>query len=349
MGGTRGRAAAIAASLAFAGLLGGGAQAQTQNPPPPAQPKAPAPAPATTGTASVAGSFNAAIVQLGPGRAVLTGTLPGLAGPQSLKVPKSTDRDQLGELPQGDLTSQAYQARLEVDDVTRPTTVTQVDRVSRAVPASARLWALLVSLFVVVAVATVLTRFKPQKLLIGADNRYSNSQTQLALWSAAVAVVYLAAVGLRMGWLGGDFIGGVGLPANLIAMTGLSALSFGGAKVIVSQKVANAGAAAAAGTPGPTVVATPTGPAKPRAPKPNLLNDLFQNDAGRPDIGDLQMILVTVVAIIIFVLSSFNFLGDLQVASQTTLPDVDTALLSGFGIGQGAYLLKKAALPLGEG
>jgi len=32
-----------------------------------------------------------------------------------------------------------------------------------------------------------------------------------------------------------------------------------------------------------------------------------------------------------------------------TLPDVDTTLLSGFGIGQGAYLIKKLAAPLGKG
>jgi hypothetical protein len=36
-------------------------------------------------------------------------------------------------------------------------------------------------------------------------------------------------------------------------------------------------------------------------------------------------------------------------AGKVALPDIDTAPLSGFGIGQGAYLVKKAATPLGKG
>jgi MoxR-like ATPase len=38
-----------------------------------------------------------------------------------------------------------------------------------------------------------------------------------------------------------------------------------------------------------------------------------------------------------------------DIVRATTLPDVDTALLGGFGVGQGAYLIKKAALPNGVG
>lgn len=337
---------AIAAVLALLALSRTAEAAGPTNPPAPVR-TADAVTAQPVATPAVAGSFNAALTQVGPGRATLTASLPGLAGAQTLKVPKSTDRDQFAELPGGSLAKLAYQAKLEVDDVTKPTTVTQVDRVSRTVPPQVRFWALALSLFVVLAVVAVLTRFRPFKLIIGADNRYSNSQTQLALWSAAVTTVYLATIGLPIAVLGWDFVGGVALPANLIALTGLSALSFGGAKVIVSQKLANA--APTAGSPNSSVVITSAGPAKPASAKPDLLNDLFQNDSGQPDLGDLQMILVTVTAVIIFVLSAFNFLGDLQVASQTTLPDVDTALLSGFGIGQGAYLLKKAALPLGQG
>jgi hypothetical protein len=40
---------------------------------------------------------------------------------------------------------------------------------------------------------------------------------------------------------------------------------------------------------------------------------------------------------------------DVTMAGKVALPDVDTALLPGFGIGQGAYLVKKAATPLGKG
>ena len=42
-------------------------------------------------------------------------------------------------------------------------------------------------------------------------------------------------------------------------------------------------------------------------------------------------------------------MGELKLATQVTLPDVDTTLLASFGIGHGAYLIKKAALKPGEG
>jgi len=76
------------------------------------------------------------------------------------------------------------------------------------------------------------------------------------------------------------------------------------------------------------------------AAQPNLLTDLFQNDNKQADLGDFQMILVVVAAVLLFLISSFHFLGMLTLTPQVTLPDVDTALLSGFGLGQGAYLVK---------
>jgi hypothetical protein len=66
------------------------------------------------------------------------------------------------------------------------------------------------------------------------------------------------------------------------------------------------------------------------------------------------MILISFAAVAIFAWTSFYFLGSLDivnglVAKTTTLPDVDSALLGAFGLGQGAYLVKKAALPSGQG
>jgi len=176
----------------------------------------------------------------------------------------------------------------------------------------------------------------PLAFLIGADNRYSNSQTQLALWFATVATVYLATIALRFIYLGADYISGVGITENVLGLTGLSALSFGGAKVITTQKIQNA--------------TQPNQPApKPAAARPNLLTDLVQNDRGQADLGDFEMILIALGSAGIFALSAFHFLGELKLAAQVTLPDIDTTLLASFGIGQGAYLVKKAALNLGEG
>jgi hypothetical protein len=204
------------------------------------------------------------------------------------------------------------------------------------VPWAAVLTALFGAFVALFLAALVLTRGRPQSFMIGVDNRYSNSQVQLTLWFGALATVYAAAVALRVVYLGWDYVGGVGATTNVMALTGLSALSFGGAKVITGQKVADA---AAAGQLAP----------KPPAAKPNLLTDLVQDDSGRADLGDFQMLLITLTAVAIFVAASFHFLMALRAENPTTLPDVDTTLLSSFGLGQGAYLLKKAASPVGQG
>ena len=54
-------------------------------------------------------------------------------------------------------------------------------------------------------------------------------------------------------------------------------------------------------------------------------------------------------AAVIFAIACFNSLAAMAYVTHASLPDVDSSLLAGFGIGQGAYLAKKAALPLGKG
>jgi|HubBroStandDraft_5_1064220.scaffolds.fasta_scaffold74446_1 hypothetical protein len=194
--------------------------------------------------------------------------------------------------------------------------------------------ALFAALLVVVAAAA--TGGRPWRFLIGVDNRYSNSQCQLALWFGAVSTVYATTVALRVMEFGWDYLGNVAIPAHVAALTGLSALTFGGAKIITVQKVDTAAQAGLA-------------PAKSTALKPHLLTDLFVNDKGAADLGDFQMILITVVAVIIFMLTALHQLGTLFSGQAYSLPDIDTSLLTSFGIGQGAYLVKKAALKAGDG
>lgn len=215
--------------------------------------------------------------------------------------------------------------------------VTAIDSITRHVSGWHRLLALGIALLCLLVAAAIATRGRPQRFMIGVDNRYSNSQSQLVFWFGAVAIVYAATVALRIVVLGWDYVGGVDMPTNLIALTGLSAFSFGGAKVVTVAKVN------AAATQYPNVRA------KASAPAPRLMADLVQNDSGQADLGDFQMILVTLVAVAIFLLTAFHFLGALELATPTTtLPDVDTGLLASFGIGQGAYLVKKAAGNLGD-
>jgi hypothetical protein len=257
-------------------------------------------------------------------------TLPATAGQKQLTVTDSGARAKLENARSGDV------VRIGVDNASTPQQIVKLMSLARPVPLLARLIAVSVSGLILLLLAGIVTGWKPLRFVLGVDNRYSNSQTQLALWFGVVATVYLTAFALRIFYLGTDYIGGVGLTEHVMELTGLSALSFGGAKVITAQKVANA---EEKGLP----------PGKLKAARPNLLRDLVTNDAGQADLGDFQMILITIVAVIIFLLSSIHFLERLAVEQQIVLPDVDTALLSGFGLGQGAYLLKKAALKLGEG
>ena len=306
---------------------------------------------------------------------------------------------------------------LMVDDPVNPTKVVSISRIARPVGLGDRWWTLFVITVLLLGVASFAagppaanaatgarkTYFgNPAKFLVGHDGRLSNSQVQLALWFGVVAIFYTATLVLRASVLGSHFIGGIGLTTNVLAMTGLSALAFGGAKIVTTQKAAsaqasataNANAAASASADAANAAAavaatTPTAgdaaadaaisaastaaavasqaaananTAAAPTPAATVFNFdpkyLFQNNNGETDLGDLQMILISIAAVAIFAWTSFYFLGALDivntvngilVAKTTTLPDVDSALLGAFGLGQGAYLVKKAALPLGQG
>jgi len=261
----------------------------------------------------------------------LTLELPAPWGTAQLAVGDPTSFAQLARATPGDI----VRAELHLDATGAPDRMSRLVELRRPIGATPRVLALAGSLLGIILVCAALSSWRPQRFVVGIDNRYSNSQLQLALWFTAVASVYAATVVLRIGFLGWDFTGGVGMPANLITLTGLSALSYGGAKVITAQKVA---AAAEIGQQ----VKTP-------ALRANLLRDLVTSDANRADLGDMQMMMVTLAAVAIFVVHAFADLGELRIAHETMLPDVDTTLLASFGIGQGAYLTKKAAQKAGDG
>jgi hypothetical protein len=82
----------------------------------------------------------------------------------------------------------------------------------------------------------IFSGFKPTQLIIGEDNRYSNSRFQMAVWFFVLITTYIAALWIRVLWAGWDFIGGVDIPKNLLLLSGMSALTFGGAKGITTSK-----------------------------------------------------------------------------------------------------------------
>jgi len=264
--------------------------------------------------------------------------------PAMLTVPNTSAQKQLRAAHKGDEIS------FEANDVTAPTILTAIDSLSRPVSQDAVILFLFIAAAIVLVVSWLLLgRCNP---LIGLDKRYSNSQTQMALWFAAVAVVYVATNLLRAVYLGGAYIGGVNVGTHLIALTGLSAFTFGAARVITTQKSDDATAATAAAAA--AVAANQPNTAPPPTPKTEAtggpsIRDLVRNDQNQADLGDFQMIMVTLGAVIIFLCQSYWYLTSLPIAQAVTLPDVDSALLATFGLGQGAYLIKKAGSPAGSG
>jgi hypothetical protein len=208
-------------------------------------------------------------------------------------------------------------------------------------------WVLLASTGACLLLYCLLCGFKPLRLIVGEDNRYSNSKFQIAVWFFAVITTYVATLSLRVLWAGWDFIGGINIPQNLLLISGMSVLTFGGAKAITTSK---SDEERATGNNDPKNSANAT---------PNLLRDLTHNDGkaavgnqpavpARLDFGDFQMLIVTLIALATYIVLVFNFLGTIEYSKIISLPDVDTTLLAAFGLGHGAYLTKKAVGTIGS-
>jgi hypothetical protein len=177
-------------------------------------------------------------------------------------------------------------------------------------------------------VAQVLTGFHPARLILGVDNRYSASQLQTVLWFWVVISAYMALVFHRLASAGWSYVGGVDIPSNLLILSGVSVLTFTGAKLISRSKAADSAA------PRPLAAA---------APRPA---DLVQDNARRTDLGDFQMVVITALAVLIYAIATVEFMQRIEFRRVVTMPDVDATLLAIFTLGQAAYLGKKAA---GEG
>jgi hypothetical protein len=175
-----------------------------------------------------------------------------------------------------------------------------------------------------------ITKKNLNDIFVGQDNRLSNSKSQMAIWFFVLLVGYISLNVLRAINGGLGFVGGVSIPQNLLLLSGLSALTYGGAKVITQSQIDN--------KPGSKKVID-SGDAS--------LTDFVTDDDGRMDFGDLQMSFITLLAVVVYLLQLYNFLGAIELHSLVTLPDVDTTILSIFGLSQGAYITKKAAVAAG--
>ncbi|MGA8430390.1 MAG: hypothetical protein WB729_11260 [Candidatus Sulfotelmatobacter sp.] len=240
-------------------------------------------------------------------------------------------------------------------------------------------WEPAVALFsfpLLVFLLTIFSRSVRELLFIGQDGRWSNSTTQISLWFTLWVSAYIATFALR--WTSGyHLIGSITTPSALLALSGLSGLTFAGAKGITANKVANQSAAAPGSAPvAPAAGATPAVavPAvAPVSPAPGgvpasvpatgitaarllpdgkrnstkasttSLADLLKDDQGNFDFGDFQMLVMTLIAVASYGIVAYHFLGALEARVSVSLPDVDGTVLAMFGVGQGAYLAKKAS------
>lgn len=193
-----------------------------------------------------------------------------------------------------------------------------------------RITVILCALLGLVIITVAITRASPAKLCIGQDGLYSNSQFQLVAWFTALIVSYMAAVWFRSWDLHEGFLAGINIPTNLLLLSGASALTFGSAKGITANKVEEA------------MRTTGQNPKLPKNQVARLFYDLTHNDLGQFDLGDFQMVVITLLSVTMYVLLVFTFLGSLETRRIVSLPDIDTTVLAAFGLGQGAYLTKKA-------
>lgn len=169
-----------------------------------------------------------------------------------------------------------------------------------------------------------------RELFVGQDKRLSNSKSQMAVWFFVLIASYVSLTWLRAQSGGLGFVGGIGIPQNLLLLSGVSALTYAGAKVITQSQVNS--------KPGSKPEAK-DGEASPA--------DFVTDDQGNTDFGDFQMTVITILAVGVYCVQIFNFFGALKLYKSVTLPDVDTTILSIFGLSQGAYLTKKAAVATG--
>lgn len=260
-----------------------------------------------------------------------------------LVVKDTVVKDRLKTLHKGDRIKITYLQEKDQNVLTQFC----LDRLKSSV--SVRIFVLVVTTLACVLFGVFWTRSNPLRLIIGLDGRYSNSKFQIALWFLVLVVTYLSTLWMRVWFAGCDFIEGVSIPQNLLLVSGMSVITYGGAKAITQTKVADE-------------KAKPDGNQDPKNSAnaaPNFFKDLTHDDGkaaqgqnpavpAQLDFGDFQMLMITLIAVATYLVVAFNFLGTIQLAKSVSLPDLDNTILATFGLGHGAYLVKKAAGGVGQ-
>jgi hypothetical protein len=195
-------------------------------------------------------------------------------------------------------------------------------------------------------------------LAMGEDGRPSTSKLQMLIWTAAVTFAFLAIFEIRFS--GGFHDAVPKVPDSLLIAMGISVVTAVSAKAIAVNSANNQDDGGNA--PGALAAAAPVlGPPAP-APAPALgaavaqqsKSGILCDDLGRPDLGKVQLMLWTVVAVGVFLANVFALIKDptcppaggapCNVSLETlALPDIGATLMILMGLGHGAYLGKKIA------
>jgi hypothetical protein len=146
----------------------------------------------------------------------------------------------------------------------------------------------------------------------GDDGRASTSKFQVLLWFGVVVFSYVAVVTSR--FQAGETDPLAGIPANVLIALGISVVTVTGAAAVTASQV-NAGREVKTSTDN-----------KGLAP-------LVQTDAGQADLGKIQLLGWTVIAIAVFLATLAR-----EMPAPDSLPDIDPALLVLTGVGSATYL-----------
>ena len=180
------------------------------------------------------------------------------------------------------------------------------------------------------------TQKHPWSLTMGEDNRPSTSKFQMLVWTSAVVFAYLAIYQIRFSQHHTE--GLPAIPQNLLIAMGISAATTVSAKAIAvsSDKAAKSKAAAAllAGLPLPARKAS--------------LSGIFQDDDGSPDLGKVQVVLWTLIAVGVFLSGVFVEMYSPNTCvvgkeCEMAIPDIGQTLMILMGLGHGAYIGGKIA------
>lgn len=209
-------------------------------------------------------------------------------------------------------------------------------------------------LWIIIRIAT---RKQIWALAIGEDGRPSTSKLQMLIWTAAIVFAFLAIFQIRFS--GGFRDALPNIPDNLLIAMGISVVTAVSAKSIAvnaannSDNGDNAPSVIAPAASVPPAVAPDPVPAPSTAAPPGR-SGIFAGDDGNPDLGKVQLMLWTFIAVGVFLTNVFALIKT-PTCSPTggtpcnvslgslALPDIGATLMILMGLGHGAYLGKKIA------